>query len=74
METDFGSPGMLITCYTALGDGEGARRAAQITLDRAEKALAQDRSNGSAMGFGGQRPGGPWARPNGPRTGSTAPC
>ena len=52
MESDFGSPGMLITCHTALGDGEAARRAAQITVTRAEKALAQDRSNGKAMGFG----------------------
>ncbi|MHB8528039.1 MAG: TIR domain-containing protein [Caulobacteraceae bacterium] len=52
MESDFGCHGMLITCYSALGDVEGARRAARMTLDRAEKAVAQDRSNGSAMGFG----------------------
>jgi adenylate cyclase len=43
---------MLITCYTALGDTEGARRAARMTLARAEATLAQDRSNGSAMGHG----------------------
>jgi adenylate cyclase len=52
METDFGSPGMLITCYTAIGDPASARRAAQLTLARAEAALAQDRSNGKALGFG----------------------
>jgi adenylate cyclase len=52
METDFGSPSMLITCYTALGDAVSARRAAQLTLARAEAALAQDRSNGKAMGMG----------------------
>ena len=41
-EGDFGSSGMLITCYTALGNREAARRAAEITLARAEKVLARD--------------------------------
>ncbi|HXU99898.1 MAG TPA: TIR domain-containing protein [Caulobacteraceae bacterium] len=50
-ETDFGCAGMLISCYLAVGDKEGARRAAQITLSRCEKVLAQDQSNGAAMGF-----------------------
>ena len=49
-EGDFGSSGMLITCYTALGNGEAARRAAEITLARTEKVLAHDLNNGSAMG------------------------
>jgi adenylate cyclase len=51
-EGDFGSSGMLITCYTALGNREAARRAAEITLARAENVLARDASNGSAMGHG----------------------
>ena len=51
METDVSSPNMLMTCYTALGDREALRRAAQVTLARAQKALAQDPSNGAAMGF-----------------------
>jgi adenylate cyclase len=51
-EGDFGSSGMLITCYTALGNREAARRAAEITLARAEKVLAHDANNGSAMGHG----------------------
>jgi adenylate cyclase len=51
METDASSANMLITCYTAVGDTESARRAAQITLARSQKALAQDPSNGAAMGF-----------------------
>jgi adenylate cyclase len=51
-EGDFGSSGMLITCYTALGNREAARRAAEITLARAEKVLAHDLNNGSAMGHG----------------------
>src|SRR5438132_12740951 len=48
-EGDFGSAGMLITCYTAIGNREAARRAAEITLARAEKVLAHDPNNGSAM-------------------------
>jgi adenylate cyclase len=51
-EGDFGTGGMLITCYTALGNREAARRAAKITLARAEKVLAHDPNNGSAMGHG----------------------
>jgi adenylate cyclase len=51
-EGDFGSSGMLITCYTALGNHDAARRAAEITLARAEKVLAHDLNNGSAMGHG----------------------
>ncbi len=43
---------MLVSCYTALGDGENTRRAASIALERAEKAVAQDRSNGLAMSAG----------------------
>jgi adenylate cyclase len=49
---DFASPSMLITCYTALGNIEGARRAAKITVERAERAIAQDRSNGAALAYG----------------------
>jgi len=52
IETDLRAPSMLVSCYTALGDGENARRIARIALQRAEKAIAQDRSNGSAMGLG----------------------
>lgn len=49
---DFGSAGMLVTCYTAIGNHEAARRPAEITLARAEKVLAQDPNNDSAMGHG----------------------
>ena len=51
-ETEITTSGMLITCYTALGDSEAARRAARRTVVRAEAVLAQDRSNGSALGYG----------------------
>jgi len=53
METDFHSPGMLRSCYAAIGNDDGRRRAAQISLARAEKVIAQDQSNGSAMAFCG---------------------
>jgi adenylate cyclase len=52
MEADLGSPGMLLSCYTALGDEAGLRRTAKIALARSEKALAQEPTNGKAMGFG----------------------
>jgi len=51
-EGDFGSSGLLITCHTALGNREAARRAAEITLARVERVLAHDPNNGSAMGHG----------------------
>jgi adenylate cyclase len=48
-QTSLKAPHMLISCYTALGDGDNTRRIAGIALERAEKAVVQDRSNGSAM-------------------------
>ena len=52
MDQDCGSPCMLITCYSALGNLTEARRAAEIALARVEKVLAQDRNNGAALGHG----------------------
>ncbi len=51
-ESDFGSAGMLVTCYTALGKHDAAREAAEVTLSRVQKVLAQDRNNGTAVGHG----------------------
>ena len=50
VETDFVHGGLLITCYTALGDKDSMRRVAKRTLARAEKAVALESDNGSAMG------------------------
>ncbi|MEO9212326.1 MAG: TIR domain-containing protein [Caulobacteraceae bacterium] len=50
-ESDYLAAGTLQSCYAAIGDRDGIRRAARMTLDRAESALALDQSNGSAMGF-----------------------
>ena len=52
MDDDYHDTGMLITCYQALGDPEGVRRSAEMTKERAEKAVAQDASNGAALGYG----------------------
>ena len=43
---------MLISCYKAIGDRDGELRAARRALERAEKVVAQDPANGSAMGHG----------------------
>lgn len=51
-ELDFGSASMLVTCYTALGNQAAARAAAEVTLERVERVIAQDRNNGTAMGHG----------------------
>jgi adenylate cyclase len=51
METDFHAWGMLSTCYHALGDTENVRRAAEMMVSEAEKAVQQDPSNGAALGI-----------------------
>jgi len=52
MESDLNSGSLLLTCYTALGNVDAARRVARITLARTEKTLAQDPNNGTAMAYG----------------------
>jgi adenylate cyclase len=39
-----------MACYAAIRDYRGVRRTAATALARAERALAQDRTNGSALG------------------------
>ena len=51
-EGNFSATGMQIGAYEALGDADGVRRAAQMTLERVEKVIARDPGNGAAMGFG----------------------
>ena len=45
-----GDSGQLLSCYTALGDEAGRRRAAEIAVKRADQALASDYVNVAAMG------------------------
>jgi adenylate cyclase len=51
IEADYQACGMMISCYERLGDMDGLRRAAQRTLVRAEKIVAVEPDNGSAMSF-----------------------
>jgi adenylate cyclase len=50
-ELEFDCPMKLFSTYQALGDAENTRRAAAITLARAEAAIAQDPGNAYAMGI-----------------------
>ena len=52
MDTDWHNPSMLITCYSALGDTAELRRVGEMTTERAEKAIAKDPSNASALASG----------------------
>jgi adenylate cyclase len=52
VESDYHSTGMLSTCYGAIGDPDGLKSAAERTLDRTQRALAQDPAIGAALGYG----------------------
>jgi adenylate cyclase len=52
METDWHNSSMLMTCYNALEDPENLERVARMTLDRAQLALSQDPTNGTAIAVG----------------------
>jgi len=49
MEGDLNSAGMLVSCYTVLGNAAGSRGAAEFALKRAEAILARDQNNSSAV-------------------------
>jgi adenylate cyclase len=51
VETEINSACMLLTCYTAIGNSEATRRAAQLALERTEAALAHDANNGTVTGY-----------------------
>jgi adenylate cyclase len=50
MEGSFHTASMLLSCYAGLGDKPRRTRAARTALERAERAAAQDHSNGQAAG------------------------
>jgi adenylate cyclase len=52
MDTDWNSPMMLVTCYKSAGDEAKALQAARTAAGRAERAIAQDPTNGSALAGG----------------------
>lgn len=52
MDTDWNCPMILTSCYEATGDEPKMRMAAQVAIDRAERAMAHDPTNGSALASG----------------------
>ena len=52
VNTDWNSPMMLVTCYHANRDEAKMRKAARTASERAERAIAQDPTNGSALAGG----------------------
>ena len=52
MESDWHNASMLISCYRGTGDLEQMRRAAQMTVERTEKAIAKDPSNSAVLASG----------------------
>jgi adenylate cyclase len=43
---------MLVTCYDSMGDKAQMRKSARLALDRVEKAIGQDPTNGTALAVG----------------------
>ena len=52
VDADWHNAGMLATCFHEVGDADELRRAAQMTAERVERALAKDPSNASALASG----------------------
>ena len=52
MDTDWHNPMMLITCYSKTGDEDLRRTSAKTTLERAERAIAKDPTDGPALAAG----------------------
>jgi len=52
METDYRSPSLMMSCGLGLDDESVARRAAQMTVERAERALEHDPANAAALSYG----------------------
>jgi adenylate cyclase len=52
MDSDWHNPVMLVTCFHAIGEEEQMRKAARLALERAEKAIANNPANGTALTSG----------------------
>ena len=51
LEGDFHAWALLVTCYQAAGNAEKVRSGARMMISEAQKALADDPSNGAALGI-----------------------
>jgi adenylate cyclase len=49
VSADYYNPAMLMTCYQAIGDTDGLVGAARLAFERAERSLATEPTNGSAI-------------------------
>ena len=54
METDWHNSLLLTTCYQSINDNKQLHRVARITLERSERAIAKDPTNGQALAAGAQ--------------------
>lgn len=52
MDNDFHNPMMLICCYKSVSDDAAVTRVAKLAVERAERVIAQDPSNGTALASG----------------------
>jgi len=52
VSSDYYNPVLLMCCYEGIGDTEARNRAARLCFDRAERALATEPTNGSAISNG----------------------
>jgi adenylate cyclase len=52
MDADWHNPSMLVCCFHGTGDSDELRRAAQMTLERTEKAIAKDPASAPALAAG----------------------
>lgn len=52
MESDWHNPLMLVTCHRSTGNKAELNKAARISFDRAEKAIAKEPTNGGALAAG----------------------
>ena len=52
MDSDYSNPGLLMSCYYSLQDQDGVKRAAKTCLERAERAIAKEPTNGPALAMG----------------------
>ena len=50
--SDYYNPALLMCCYEATGNMDGRNRAAKLSFERAERALATEPTNGSAIANG----------------------
>ncbi|HVU31169.1 MAG TPA: tetratricopeptide repeat protein, partial [Sphingomicrobium sp.] len=52
LDSDWHNPLMLTTCYTCTGETAELRKAAKMTLERAERAVSKEATNGQALAAG----------------------